>query len=100
MKVNGIKIKGTVEATKDLWMVTFIKADMLTEKQTEKELLVGLMEKLMMVNGWMGLKTVMVYGKEKAGILILDNGKIAKQMDMEYMYGQLVIDMKANGKLA
>lgn len=39
-------------------------------------------------------------GKELKGILILDNGKIAKPKVMEFIYGKMETSMKVNGKLA
>jgi hypothetical protein len=40
----------------------------------------------------------MEYGGARRVTRILDNGKWAKLMDMEYMFGETAIDMKVNGE--
>lgn len=39
---------------------------------------------------------VLVYGEDLKEILILGNGKMEKQMDMEYILGLMEIDIKDN----
>jgi len=41
----------------------------------------------------------MDYGEVLIMIYIMDNGKIIKQMDMEFIYGELGINIKDNGKM-
>jgi hypothetical protein len=43
---------------------------------------------------------VMVFGKDCMEILILENGVILKQKDMECIHGKMETDMKENGKYA
>ena len=66
-------------------------------ERTEKEFILGKMEKFMMVNGIKDSNRVMEYGKVYTMIHILVNGKIQKHMDTEFILGQMVINTKVNG---
>lgn len=65
----------------------------------EKEYIYGKMEKLIMDNLKMVKKKAMVFGKELKEIHIWEIGFQIKLKDMEFMYGQIKISMKENGKL-
>lgn len=69
------------------------------ERLMEKEFIIGLMERFMMENGGMELKKVMECGEAFLVIRILDNGRIVKLMDMEYINGKMETDMKALGSI-
>jgi hypothetical protein len=56
------------------------------------------MENLTTENGSWAARTDLEFGKELIMTLIWDNGKIIKLGDMESIIGQMVTNMKANGK--
>jgi len=63
-----------------------------------KELTNGPTENHTMANGSWDARTDLESGKEQKTIPIWDNGKITKHGDMECITGQMVINMKVNGK--
>ena len=60
----------------------------------ELEDMYGQMESFMKVNGSMEWNMVQECGKVLKETRTLDNGNLVKQMDMEFMYGSMEIDMK------
>ena len=66
-------------------------------KLMEKVFIIGLMVRSMMVNGKKVLKMDMVCGEVYSEIAIWDNGQKVKLMDMEFINGKMVIDMKVHG---
>jgi hypothetical protein len=97
MKVNGKMITGKEKVWKNILMGINMKEISKKEKLTEKEFIIGKTEKFMTENGKMVLKKGTEYGKEYLEILISVNGKIVKQMVMEFTNGKMVIDMKVLG---
>lgn len=73
---------------------------MIKVKLMEKEYFNGDKERSTMENGRMVWKKAMVYGKALKGIHTLDNGRTAKLMVMECMFGRQETSMKVSGKLA
>lgn len=90
---------GMEEVMSDILIITNMKGNSKMEKLMEKEFIHGLMEKSMMENGREVSKKVMVYGKDYLEIHILENGKIVKQMGMEFILGRMATVMKGNGEI-
>ena len=84
------------KAIKNLIMVLSIKVLILKENLRDMEDTLGIMDNLIKANGLMEWKMVLVYGEDLKEILILGNGKMEKQMDMEYILGLMEIDIKDN----
>jgi hypothetical protein len=68
-------------------------------KLMEKEFIIGLMERSMMENGEMELRKVMECGEAFLVIHISVNGRIVRQMDMEYTNGKMETGMKVLGSI-
>ena len=84
------------KAIKNLIMVLSIKVLILKVNLRDMEDTLGIMDNLIKANGLMEWKMVLVYGEDLKEILILGNGKMEKQMDMEYILGLMEIDIKDN----
>lgn len=82
---------------KDILIKMFIMEISLMERLMAREFIYGLMEKFMMASGRKDLNMDMDYGKELKEILMLVNGNFHRHMDMGFIFGQMVIDMKENG---
>lgn len=79
-------------------MVTHISDSSSLGELTERGFILGKMERSMMVSGIKASSKVMVYGKVFTTIHILESGYSQKPMDMVFINGRMVIDMKASGK--
>jgi len=66
----------------------------------EKVFIPGETVKFMMENGIKDSNKVMEYGKEYIRIRILVSGRILRHMVMEFIHGQMVINMRVNGTCA
>jgi hypothetical protein len=100
MKDSGDMIIVKAKAWKSTLTGTSMKEISKKEKLMEKVSTIGLTEKSMMENGKMELKKAMVCGEVYLEIVISDNGKIVKLMDMEFINGRMGIGMKEVGSTA
>lgn len=71
-----------------------------TVRLMESEFINGKMENCMMGNGLKDSKKVMEYGKERMEVLTPASGLSLKRMVKVFTFGQPVISMKGNGKIA
>jgi hypothetical protein len=62
-----------------------------------KVFFIGQRVKSMMGSGLKELKKVMEFGRVWMEIHTLDNGRVARQMGMEFTHGRMGIGMKENG---
>lgn len=99
MKGNGSMILGKERVWKDIVMEINMKEIFIMVKLMEKEFIIGLMEKSMMENGEMELRKVMECGEAFLVIHISVNGRIVRQMDMEYTNGKMETGMKVLGSI-
>jgi hypothetical protein len=99
MKGNGSMILGKERVWKDIVMEINMKEIFIMVKLMEKEFIIGLMERSMMENGEMELRKVMECGEAFLVIHILVNGRIVRQMDMEYTNGKMETGMKVLGSI-
>jgi hypothetical protein len=99
MKGNGSMILEKEREWKDIVMETDMKEIFIMERLMEKEFIIGLMERFMMVNGEMELRKVMECGEVFLVIHILVNGRIVKLMGMEYISGKMETGMKVLGSI-
>jgi hypothetical protein len=97
MKGNGSMILGKERVWKDIVMEINMKEIFIMVKLMEKEFIIGLMERSMMENGEMELRKVMECGEAFLVIHISVNGRIVRQMDMEYTNGKMETGMKVLG---
>lgn len=98
MKVIGLRIRGKEEDLKLIKMETSTLATTNMEKLMEREFILGIMEKFMMVSGKKDWNMATDCGKEWMVIHLSENGIIQKQMVLEFMSILMEIDMKALGK--
>ncbi len=99
MKGNGSMILGKERVWKDIVMEINMKEIFIMVKLMEKEFIIGLMERSMMENGEMELRKVMECGEAFLVIHISVNGRIVRQMDMEYTNGKMETGMKVLGSI-
>lgn len=99
MKVNGRMIRDQEMDLKGIRMEIHMKEIFNKIKLKVKEYINGQMVKFMMGNGVKEQSKVMEFGEEYIMIVTLENGKIVRQMDMEFMFGKMEINMKESGKI-
>ena len=99
MKGNGSMILGKERVWKDIVMEINMKEIFIMVKLMEKEFIIGLMERSMMENGEMELRKVMECGEAFLVIHNSVNGRIVRQMDMEYTNGKMETGMKVLGSI-
>lgn len=99
MKDNGLMIRDTDMDTRCLQMVMYIKVAFVKVNRMVKGYIHGQMGKYMRVNGKWELKRVQVFGKVLLKTLILVNGLMGKQKDMEFIYGKIKINMRESGRI-
>jgi hypothetical protein len=99
MKDNGHMIIVKEKEWKNIVMVTNMKVILKEVKPMAKVSITGPMEKSTTANGKMVSKKDMACGVEYLATLILDSGRIAKLMDMEFINGKTEIDTKEVGSI-
>ena len=100
MKGIGNAISNMEKGIKNLLMGAHMKEIMLMENQKVLESMYGPMESSTKDNGLEVKSKDLECGEEPKVILILENGKGGKQMDMEFIRGLTEIAMKDNLKIA
>lgn len=99
MKVTGKMIRGMAQAMNAFTMEIYMQENMSMDVLMAKESSLGLMEKSTMANGEKDSRKDMASGEALKMTHISDNGKKAKQMDMEFISGKMEIGMKESGDL-
>ena len=99
MKVNGKMIRDQELGLKGIRMEIHMKEILNKTKLKVRVCINGQMVKYMMGNGGKDQRKVMEYGEEYIMIVTLESGRIARQMDMEFMFGKMEISMKESGKI-
>ena len=65
----------------------------------DRVIIYGYLVNIMMVNGLKEIRRDMEFGKAQKEILILVSGKQINPMDLENIFGEIMMYMKENGKL-
>lgn len=99
MRESGRMMSDMEKALKGIKTTINMKGNFKMEKLMVKGFILGSMEKYMMANGKMESKMDMVFGKEFLGILILESGRTARLMVMEFINGKMEISMKESGRI-
>lgn len=97
MKDTGWKMFGTDLVMRDTHQAISIEEISWMVKHMDAGSTNGEMAKFMMVTGSTEWKKDRDFGKTPKEIITSENGKILKLMGMEFMYGQMVTNTKANG---
>jgi hypothetical protein len=97
MRGTGNMISEMGKALKDIPMVIVTLGSSNLEELTEKECILGVMERFMMVSGIKVWNRVTVFGEVLKMIHTSESGRILKLMDMVFIHGPTGIDMKDNG---
>jgi hypothetical protein len=98
-KGSGKEILNMGWDTKNFKIYPNIEANIVMVNHKVMEHIYGLMDKYTRVNGLMDLNIIQECGGVFEEILILDNGNLDMQMDMEFILGLMEIVMKVNLKL-
>ncbi len=99
IKETGLGIKEMAKGSKNLQIALFIKETMSTANLKDMEDTNGKMDKFTKVNGKMVKNMDLEYGEVQRETLTSENGKKEKQKVMVYIPGQMKIDMKDNLKI-
>ena len=97
MKVCGWRIKEMDKATRDIRMGAIMRGNTKTIKLTEVGFTSGRTERFTMENLARVRSMVMVSGEEFMVIAILESGRKAELVVMEFMFGRMETSTKENG---
>lgn len=97
---NGLMISARERAMRDTVTETLTKVTLWEEKLTEKEFILGLMEKSMTENGPKESKRAMECGGAYLETAIWVSGRIVRLTDMEFISGRMATATKVVGTIA
>ena len=89
-KVNGKKMKNVEKVLNNMQIKIFIRENFEKANQKDKEFIYGVMEKFTKVNGKKESKMEKEFGKESKENVMMVNGKMVKQINMESMLWKMV----------
>ncbi len=100
MRESGRMTRETGKVMNDLRTGMYISESSLLTSQTERASTLGRTGRSMTASGKEEEKMAMVCGEVSTGTAILENGRTAKQKDMEFIYGKMETNTKESSVIA